>query len=450
MTYLTFNQAKHLVERAGIGSELETIQQLIGKSRQTAITTIIQATNQHPLTPPRLLNPKKLQTLKKSYRKAGQRKKANLLYKKERALLRAWGINNLLESTSPLHEHMVWFWHNHFTSSVKKVRAVEWMLQQDLLIRKHALGNFTDLLYKLSFSPAMLIYLDGRSNKKGKPNENFARELLELFTLGEGHYTEQDIKEAARAFTGWKVNAKKGRVVFRQKHHDTGIKRFMGKEGHFTGEDILSILLDQSRTAEFICEKLWAEFISIDTPNPSTITSWAKTFRASHYDIPTLLNTLFNSEEFWHKQYQATLIKSPIDIVVGTLRTLDMEDDNLPVRQIYKQMMRMGQALYSPPNVKGWVGGKAWIDDVKLPLRQSFLQRLTRGFTGAKRPSNKPQEKRMMGATSNNMPLPELPTLSETQWSEWLLAIPPISNINRKKPQARLRAMLLDPSYQLK
>lgn len=449
MKTLNFRESKHLVERSGIGAELERIQSFSGKSLDSAIIQIVSADTKSRISSPALLKPFKAQKIKKAFRKSGNRKKANQLFKDERVLLMNWGLQNLLDSENPLHERMVWFWHNHFTSSVKKVRIADWMLRQDLLIRKNALGNFSELLKIMAFEPAMLIYLDGKSNKKGQANENFARELLELFTLGEGNYTEQDIKEAARAFTGWGVSLKKDKAVFRKKFHDKGVKTFMGKTGTLNGNDILSILLSQPRTAELICEKLWDEFISIEAPDSKVIKSWAAEFQSTGYDIFNLLKTIFKSESFWSEKNQGALIKSPIDIIVGSLRTLEMEDGDLPLALLQRQLKRMGQELYTPPNVKGWEGGKAWVDDVRLPIRQRFLERLTRGKTGVGK-NRKNNNMAMKMEKKQKMPLPELPNLAEQQWSEWLLAVPPITNIVRKKPQARLRVILLDPAYQLK
>ena len=452
MKRLNFTDARHFVERTGIGSELDRIQVYQGRGLDEAVLGLLSNKPVEKRPKPNLMKPLAMRKAKKALRQTGQRKKANLLYKKERNILQHWGLRNLLEANNPLHERMVWFWHNHFTSSIKKVRTADWMLRQDLLIRQHALGSFSDLLKDIAFSPAMLIYLDGKSNRKGQPNENFARELLELFTLGEGHYSENDIKEAARAFTGWRVSLKKDRAVFRKKQHDTEVKQFMGRQGKFTSEDILSILLDNERTAEFICEKLWQEFVSIDPPEPTVIKSWATRFKSSGYNIASLLETIFKSPSFWDEKYKGGLIKSPIDLVVGTLRTLDMEGENLPMMRIHKLMKRMGQELYAPPNVKGWIGGKAWIDDVTLPLRQSFLRKLLRGNTGIK----KTMDNKMSSQSSQSkmkqqeMPLPELPSLDITKWDEWLLPLPPVVNINKKNPQARLRAILLDPTYQLK
>ncbi len=466
MAVLTFRQSKHLVERTGLGPELNNIKSFEGRSLDVVLSQIFTQTTMSNVARPTLLSPSEMRKTKKAFRQSGNRKKANLLYKKERIQLTNWGLENLLKSDNALHERMVWFWHNHFTASIKSVRTAKWMLDQDLSIRKHALGNFADFLKVMTFEPAMLIYLDGKSNKKGQPNENFARELLELFTLGEGHYTEKDIKEAARAFTGWKVNVKKGEAVFRKKLHDDGVKTFMGQTGNFKGEDILQILLKNPRTAEFICEKLWHEFVSIQKPESAVIKSWAKSFQASNYDISKLLKTIFKSQVFWDEKYRGTLIKSPVDLVVGTLRTLDLEDSDIPLLALNRQLKRLGQELYAPPNVKGWVGGKTWVDDVTLPIRQRFLQRVLRGQAGVSNKKNK--NKKMMGkqamesgmmssSTSDKpmkvemaMALPKLPNLPEKQWHQWLLAVVSVTHIKTNNKRNRLKALVLDPAYQLK
>ena len=462
ITTLNFQQAKHLVERSGLGPELNVIETFVGMNLDKVIDRLLTLPTKNSIQEPSILKPSVLFETKKQLRKSGKRQEATKLYRQERDILKAWAFHNLIETNNPLHERMVWFWHNHFTSSIKNVRTASWMMQQDLTIRKNAIGSFAHLLEDITFDPAMLIYLDGKSNKKGQPNENFARELLELFTLGEGNYTEFDIKEAARAFTGWRVSTKKNKVVFNKKQHDFGMKTFMGKKGHFTANDILTILLANPRTAEFIAEKMWYEFISTQPAEPKVIKLWANEFRTSNYDISKLLKTVFKSDVFWDKKYQGTLIKSPIELVVGTLRTLDFEDINIPPKAFLQLLNQMGQDLYAPPNVKGWEGGKAWIDDDSLLRRQRFIKRILRGRTGAaknnnmammskgmkKKMSNESMQSNSMSHTSTSSY--ELPDLSAQEWSDWLLPIPAVLPIDKKTKQAKLAAVLLDPAYQLK
>ena len=225
----------------------------------------------------------------------------------------------------------------------------------------------------------MLVYLDSAASRRGEPNENFAREVMELFTLGEGEYAEADIKEAARAFTGWSVNPDSGEFLWRPFAHDDGVKTVLGRSGTLRGDDVLDILLAQPATAEFIAAKLWREFVS---PAPSNeaerrdAARIAQRFRDSGYDIKSVLRELFLSDAFWAPENRATLVKSPVELVVGTLRQLDIEvSDPLPFTLLLR---RLGQDLFSPPNVKGWPGGEAWINSTRLLARKQFLERLTR------------------------------------------------------------------------
>jgi uncharacterized protein (DUF1800 family) len=279
---------------------------------------------------------------------------------------------------SPLTEKMTLFWHNHFVSSDQKVRAPQLMYRQNMLLRTHALGNFGTLLHEIARDPAMVIYLDNASNRKERPNENFAREVMELFTLGEGHYTENDIKEAARAFTGWGVDIERGEFVFRAAVHDDGAKSFLGHDGNLNGEHVLDILLEHPRTAEYVVEKLWREFVST-TPDAAEVKRVARIFKESRYDIRAALRALLTSDAFYAPQNRAALIKSPVELVVGTLRQFDFSGtDMLPFALTTAQL---GQNLFAPPNVKGWPGGEAWINSTTLLRRKQFLERLFRDTT---------------------------------------------------------------------
>jgi uncharacterized protein (DUF1800 family) len=249
------------------------------------------------------------------------------------------------------------------------------MYGQNALFRRHALGSFAELLHEASRDPAMVIYLDSASNRKGSPNENFAREVMELFTLGEGHYTERDIKEAARAFTGWGVDRDTGAFVFRSAVHDDGEKTVLGRTGNFDGDAVLDILLAQPQTAEYLVAKLWREFVS-PQPDEREVKRIAARFRDSGYDIRTAVRELLVSEAFYAGANRGALIKSPVDLVVGTLRQFQFSTgDTLPFVLATTQL---GQALFAPPNVKGWPGGEAWINSTTLLRRKAFLDRLFR------------------------------------------------------------------------
>lgn len=333
MATLTFEQSKHLIERSGVGAELEMIEQLSRLTKQQAISHLLNMPSDYLITLPSFTSFDELRKIRRE-KEPNSKFKANKKVRQERGVLQRWAIDQLLQNPTALQERMTWFWHNHFTSSIARSnRTINMIRDQTLLIRDQALGNFADLLKGISYDPLMLLYLDGQSNRKGKPNENFARELLELFTLGEGNYTDQDVKEVARAFTGWRLD-KNNQVKLIKKQQDRGQKVILGKTGRFTSDDVLNILLKHPKTAEFVATKLWYEFVSTDAPETATIKRWAHTFRSNNYEIKPLLQDIFSSDVFWSEKYKGTLIKSPIDIVIGTLRTLDLEDKNLPLRSL--------------------------------------------------------------------------------------------------------------------
>jgi uncharacterized protein (DUF1800 family) len=289
--------------------------------------------------------------------------------------LRGWWVEEMLVTPSPLTERMTLFWHNHFVSGQQKVRLAELMYRQNVTLRANALGNFSTLLYAMARDPAMVIYLDSAQNRKGTPNENFARELMELFTLGEGHYTEQDVKEAARAFTGWSIDRVSGNFTFRPFIHDYGVKTVLGKTGNFDGDQVLDILISRPETAEFVTRKLWREFVSPD-PQEREVKRIAARFREAHYDIRSALYAILTSDAFYSAENRGVLVKSPVDLVVGTMHQFDMRT-GAPVPFAFAAA-GMGQNLFLPPNVKGWPGGEAWINASTLLARKQFLDRLFR------------------------------------------------------------------------
>lgn len=221
----------------------------------------------------------------------------------------------------------------------------------------------------------MLVYLDGAQNRKGAPNENFARELMELFTLGEGQYNEADIKEVARAFTGWSLEPETGEFRFRRGIHDDGEKTVFGARGRLNGDDIVTLLLRQPGTGEFIVGKLWQEFVSPEL-SPAAVKRLAALWRDSNYEIKPLMRAMLLSDDFWSPANRASLVKSPVDLVIGSLRQFRFSvEDPAPFAIILRQL---GQDLFGPPNVKGWPGGEAWLNTTTLLARKGFLNRLFR------------------------------------------------------------------------
>jgi uncharacterized protein (DUF1800 family) len=388
---LSYDDARHLLNRTGFGATDAEIQRYAGMSREDAARKLLAATRTVAATPPPawtaepgpLRYPRGGVDASDSDRKQFQQQQI-----REGLQLRGWWVSEMLTSSSALTERMTLFWHNHFVSSQQKVRLAELMYRQNVTLRANALGHFGDLLHAIARDPAMVIYLDSARNRKGTPNENFAREVMELFTLGEGNYSEQDIKEAARAFTGWSIDRDSGAFVFRPFLHDYGMKSVLGRSGNLDGDDVLDVLLEQRATAEFITRKLWREFVSPD-PDVAQVKRIATRFRDSRYDIKVALYELLTSEAFYAKENRGVLVKSPIDLVVGTLKQFDLKPSE-PV-PFAVAAATMGQNLFSPPNVKGWPGGEAWINSSTLLARKQFLDRLFRADDPAGRAAMAPE-----------------------------------------------------------
>lgn len=276
-------------------------------------------------------------------------------------------LEEMVESNAQLREKMSLFWHGHFAS-----RNINVFFQQGMLdvIRGNALESFRDLLHAVSKSAAMLNFLNANQNRKGHPNENFAREVMELFTLGRGHYTENDIKEAARAFTGWGANVK-GEFVFRRFQHDDGTKTIFGKTGNFSGEDVLDLLLEKKQTAFFITQKLYKYFVN-ENIDKQKIEWLAGRFYENDYHIGKLMEDIFTSDWFYDEKNIGARIKSPIELIAGIQRMLPMQLDNNEALLLIQRVL--GQMLFYPPNVAGWPGGKTWIDSSTLMMRLRLPQ----------------------------------------------------------------------------
>ena len=281
----------------------------------------------------------------------------------------AW-LNSMINSKAQLREKLTFFWHGHFACRTRNAYFGQELYN---IIKVHALGNFADMLIAVSKSPAMLQFLNNQENRKGHPNENFAREVMELFTLGRGNYTEQDVKEAARAFTGWSFN-KSGEFAFKQAVHDTDTKNILGQQGNFNGDDVLSILLKKPETAYFICKKIYRFFVN-DKVDEKNVQWLAERFLKNKYNISSLLTDIFTSEWFFEKQNIGVKIKSPIELLVGIRRYIPLELDNDDVQLLYQKVL--GQILFYPPNVAGWPGGSSWIDSSTLMLRLQMPQALS-------------------------------------------------------------------------
>lgn len=495
---MSFEDARHLLNRTSFAAQADEIDAFTKLTRAEAVDRLLSETRRQAIYPPPAWGARYERVYRPTMTQE-ERQQANRRELVERGLeLRTWWVAEMISTPSPLTEKMTLFWHNHFATSQAKVRSATLMYQQNVLLRRYATGNFGAMLREISKNPAMLVYLDGAQNRKGAPNENFAREVMELFTMGEGRYSEQDIKEVARAFTGWSIDTDAGEFRFRRPAHDDGVKRIFGQEGRFNGDDVVTLLLQQPATAEFIVKKLWREFVS-DAPSPQAVRDLAAVWRVSNYEMKPLLRAMLLSDAFWAPDNHGTLVKSPVDLVIGSLRQFRFSvEDPAPFAVILRQL---GQDLFAPPNVKGWPPGEAWLNTTTLLARKGFLNRLFRademmksdGTVAAAQPTAQLIDRDMMGdgraraqtrlavrsgreaEQQNRMdaPLPPFGVsnqlrgqyfFSADQWfaklpaqtsadKVWqtLLAGPPVQAA-KDVPHtlAGLRAVALDPMYQLK
>jgi uncharacterized protein (DUF1800 family) len=369
LTNQTKNQ--HLLWRAGFGPAVEQLGDLSKFSTKQFYKAMLKASDKKPEP----INEAQgtMQGLLMGIADAG-RMQRNELSADEKKMLQqklregvrnlnlAW-MREMVNSGAQLREKMSFFWHGHFAC-----RNLNVFFQQGLLdvIRQNALGSFRDLLHEVSRTAAMLNFLNNQQNRKDHPNENFAREVMELFTLGRGNYNEHDVKEAARAFTGWSATPQ-GDFVFRRFQHDYGDKTVLGKTGNFDGDDVLDILLEQKQTAKFISLKIYKFFVN-DTVIDTEKADWlADRFYKSNYDISKLMEDIFTSEWFYDEKNVGSKIKSPVELLAGIQRMLPMKLENEEALIVLQRVL--GQMLFYPPNVAGWPGGKTWIDSSSLMMR---------------------------------------------------------------------------------
>jgi uncharacterized protein (DUF1800 family) len=281
-----------------------------------------------------------------------------------------WWANRMLNSPRPLQEKMALFWHGHYAVNEPKVRDYRKLLAELRLFEDHGTGNFRDLMVAMAQDPGMLTFLDAGVNVKGAPNENFAREIMEMFTMGVGNYTEKDIREAARAFTGW--NYVDLKFVVNQDQHDDGEKTFLGKTGRFDGVQVIDIIMQQPVTADYIAGKIYRFFVRQEL-SPETHKKLGAVLRSSHYELAPLLETIFLSRDFYSPASVGNQIKSPVELAVSTYKKLGLQ--NVPgVPDFNSSTGALGQRLFSPPTVAGWAGGRSWITPGLLLERGNFAR----------------------------------------------------------------------------
>ncbi|MDB5112419.1 MAG: hypothetical protein JWR67_3533 [Mucilaginibacter sp.] len=411
-------QIKHLYARAAFGIRFEDLHDQQNWSIKKTVKKLFKASE--VIEPLNVLNenidlrpkPAALQT--DDEKRALQEEKN----KQEKALNNAW-IKQLSETNAQLREKMTLFWHNHFACNIGNA-----YYEQELnnIERANALGNFKTLLLQVSQSPAMLQFLNNQQNQKNHPNENYARELMELFTLGRGNYTEQDIKESARAFTGWAYSGKTGAYTFNTRAHDDRLKTFLGKTANFCGEDILNIITDNKQTAVFICTKLYRYLVN-DIPDNKHISQMADVLYKANYEIKPLLEFVFLADWFYDDKNIGNLVKSPVDFLAGLNRQFYISYQNPDVLLQFQRAL--GQVLFRPPNVAGWPGGKNWIDSSSLMYRMKIPSTILNAglidFTGKATPEDEAylasQKKQQLNVIKRVQAQPD--------WDKFLRDIPP-------------------------
>lgn len=356
-------KAGHLYRRAAFGANWSQIAQGTEQSPEEIVDQLLAGANGS------IEFDARIRTLTPGVRESNDPAQAQALW-----------MHRLLASPHPLLERMTLFWHDHFATSNAKVDRPSLMVRQIDTVRQHALGHFGELLQAMTRDPAMLIWLDSNTNRKGAPNENYAREIFELFSLGEGHYSERDIQEAARALTGWSVE--NDQPLFTPAHFDEGEKTIFGQTGRFGAGDVVRLALGQDACAMFLVRKLFQEFVSESvTVSDELLHPLAEGFRVRNYDIRWLVRTMLLSWVFYSPAAIGQRIKSPVEFVVGIVKSLDGRIS--PARAV-QLCTRMGQSLLFPPSVKGWDGGDRWLNSTTLLLRQNLAFELTSGEGPAK------------------------------------------------------------------
>lgn len=376
--------AAHLLNRAGFGGSPAEIQKLASAGHEKAVDWLVDyEKTEDPIPDPEWAqpDPKRLQKFMEM-RQAGEEDRRRLqreLQQNERqhmVELRAWWLRRMAHGSRPLQEKMVLFWHGHFATSVEKVKEAYLMWRQNDLFRRMATGNWKELLVEVAKDPAMLVWLDQAQSRKEHPNENFAREVMELFTLGEGHYTEKDISEGARALTGWSYDRPKQEFIERPFQHDRGTKTILGKTGNFDGEDFLELIVQQPQSSRFITARLW-KFFTGANPDEKIGESLAGIFREQGNQFKPVLRAMFLSEEFYSPSIIRNQVKSPVQWLVGSVKMLERE---LPPPMVCFGLTRnLCQDLFAPPNVKGWDGGLSWITTNNLLARYNEAAVIVQG-----------------------------------------------------------------------
>jgi uncharacterized protein (DUF1800 family) len=383
-TQWNYVTAAHLLNRAGFGGRPAEIEAAVKAGLEKTVEQLINFESEpEASTNPdwAKADPEKFKRLRE-YRDADPEKRKQMQRMQQREQreriveLRQWWLQRMVSGRRPLQEKLTLFWHGHFATSAQKVKDAYLMWKQNDIFRRNAAGNWLTMLEQVSKDPAMLLWLDQAQSRKEHPNENFAREVMELFALGEGNYTERDVTEAARALTGWSFERGTQEFTFRPAAHDRGAKTILGRTGNFNGDDVLKIIANQPQSARFIATKLW-RFFAEDNPPDAIVNILAAQLQASKLELKPVLRTMFMCEAFYAPSVIRNQVKSPTQWLVSSVRLLERD---LPPPMIAMNSMRtLGQELFAPPNVKGWDGGLAWITTNNLLSRYNMSAYLVLG-----------------------------------------------------------------------
>jgi uncharacterized protein (DUF1800 family) len=432
-----FNTAAHLLNRAGFGGTPADIQKLVSLGHEGAVSWLVDFEKIPDSKPdPDWAHPDPGRAERRRAARNAMPEQRQQMQKTERQIenqrineLRGWWLQRMATGPRPFQEKMTLFWHGHFATSYEKVRDAYYMWRQNQLFRRLATGNWLELLTEAGKDPAMLVWLDQAQSRKDHPNENFAREVMELFALGEGHYTEKDITEAARALTGWSLDRDAEKFIARPFIHDNGIKTVLGKTGDLDGDDFIEQIVAQPQAAIFITAKLW-NFFAGEMPSPELNAGLADLFRRGGNNFKPLMRVIFSTEEFYSPSVVRNEVKSPVQWLVGSVRMLECE---LPPPLVSTNLLRsLGQDLFAPPNVKGWDGGLSWITTNNLLARYNQAAMLAQGdsaiaaslATGpAKNPARVKQiQRRMQNMRIGGVDVEKIFTEQERSDKEMLIA----------------------------
>ena len=347
--------AAHLYRRAGFATTFDGLDQAVQVGPQAAVTQLLEAPTAHP-----------------QFAEEMSRMVQSVLAGNNPEALASWWLYRMRHTPAPLLEKTTLFWHGHFATSAAKVKEAKLMLRQNELLRQNALGSFTAMLQGMSRDPAMLLFLDSATNRKTHPNENFAREVMELFCLGVGKYSEKDIQQLARCFTGWEIQH--GEFKFNQYQHDYGAKTLFGHGGKWDGDQGLAEILKQPAAADFLCTKLVRFFVADELElTPALLAPLAESLRQSAFKLAAVVEKILRSRLFFSLPMRGAKVRSPVEVGIGLLRALDMTAN---MNALVDHLRAMGQLPLFPPNVKGWNGGREWINASTILARANRARQL--------------------------------------------------------------------------